>query len=282
MEDPNTTRPFNNLDTQSGSIKKELIKISRSNPKEADHDIFTSAIVKCDNITTEWLGGKNTHSFSYLSNPISMRDKYYYILKNKTDVFEMQIRYENNYLGSLDAITVDKFIKDINSKDLPKYHKLFIEEIYYHRYIILTFGILMMLAGLVTAILIMAHIAPNEIAFLSIFMFFGILLVLWGSYWKFTLDRKADLRFYQSKYKEYIVIIDKWNQEYFSRMGVHCTTTQDLGYIQFTNIHQRLVVQAHIFPDDIDRYPQMFEDLYIYPQSGVSIMSGSTMTHAQR
>jgi hypothetical protein len=279
MDDPNTTRPFNNVEfpNTNTNTKKEFIKIDRLNPKETNSDILTSAVVKCGNITTEWMNGKNSHSFSYLTNPISMRDKYYYILKTKTNAFEMQIRYENNYLGSLDTITLGNFLNEVNSKDLPKYHKLYIDEVKFYRYIIIGFGMLMILVGFVIACLLMAFVVPSILAFLSVFMFLGILFILWGLYWKFTLDRRSDLKFYQLKYKEYVEIIDKWNSEHFSRMDVHCTTVQDLSYIQFTNINQRIVVQPHAFPEELV-HPINGEALYVDPQSNININSGNEVT----
>jgi hypothetical protein len=283
MEDLNTTRPFNNIETSNqtqskGDNKRNIIIVTRTHPKEVDFDLFTTGIVKCNKVTTEWLGSKTSQNFSYLTNPQSCRGKSFYLIKNNFLVFEPQVNFQPGFLAQMDLALLNNFINELNSKNLKKAHQDYFDSLTFSRYLAMGLSMGVMFLGAVATVLVMAEMVPPVVSIGSILLLIGILLLLGLSYLKYPVGNKARFKFYQSKYIDYTVLIEKWNVEHFSRVGVHCSTVQNLNYIQFTTIKDKIVIQPHCYPEDIaktflsDKNPMLVD-----PQSNVVMTINNTV-----
>jgi hypothetical protein len=259
MDDVDTNRELIATQRDSGiAIAGSIIKIPDNGKKtklifkKDTQEVVDKDCVKCRNVTTEYLD--NSKSFSYLTNPVSKKDRIYFIIKDHDYEFILPEKFQTGDLKNVSTKMLDEFVTALNAQSnlLKALEKIRLSNIV-KRSILLMVSYIFILIGTVLFFQLrptsdspsdgIGTIGSLAVSFAVIGV--GVLLVILISFVIFKHTRKDETMFFVKRYDGYKLTVDKWNSEYFLHQGVKCTTVRNLNYFQILPVDLEVLVEPH-------------------------------------
>lgn len=230
----------------------QIFRVSCSQPHERIRAKNYTKI-RCSNITTEFINGV---TFSYLTNPTNINNKFYYVLRDSNFNYSPSFTWHNGIFRTVTKEKFEEFFKDINEKSTKMEvrhieHKANKERCCYDSLNI--FFVILCIASFIIVPFGWYWYFPIFCLFLAVGILF-IFLVAFSIPWSIS-NRHVHVHKvftqYQLNTPEMETLINKWNNGYFIPNGIYITCPRNFKYIQFNvDPNCSMVIDDHELPRD--------------------------------
>jgi hypothetical protein len=216
------------------------------------HEKFYSELyqtIHCDTIATDWLN-KKQYSYSYLTNPNNIKNKFYYAIKCQTYKFNMTVA--NGLLAYIEINKLSEFLNSFSEllKSDIQTNKIR-RKISFRYSCCMAWSIIFLLILLTSWVFAFMFFYPY-IFFNYIFYPWPILIGLFLLSFYFPRRHKQEYKIsyhYLLNTARIEQFVNSWNVEYFIPNGVYVTCPRNLKYIQFTiGLNRLMIIDRHEFP----------------------------------